>query len=106
MFQSIRRILGDRAEGFGFGAAAFVIMGSDPNAATRKMRGMISPAVWERFQMADIKHELNNRISGNPQQCLDRIKEYEKLGMTRFILIFLDPEDTEWFAQDVFPKLD
>ncbi len=34
--------------------------------------------------MAGIKHELNNRVSGNPQQCLDRIKEFEELGMTRF----------------------
>ncbi|MBW1913248.1 MAG: LLM class flavin-dependent oxidoreductase [Deltaproteobacteria bacterium] len=82
MFQSIRSTLGDKAEGFGLGTAAFVIMGSDP-----------------------IKHELNNRVSGNPQQCLDRIKEYEQVGMTRFILIFLDQEDAEWFAQDVLPKL-
>ncbi len=32
-------------------------------------------------------------------------KEFEELGMTRFILIFLDPEDTERFAQEVLPKL-
>jgi alkanesulfonate monooxygenase SsuD/methylene tetrahydromethanopterin reductase-like flavin-dependent oxidoreductase (luciferase family) len=80
-------------------------MGSDPDAATRKMKKMISPEVWERFQMAGIKHELNNRVSGNPQECLDRIKAYEKLGLTRFILIFLDPEDTEWFAEEVMPNL-
>ncbi len=105
MFQSIRRLLGDKTEGFGLGSAAFVVMGSDPDAATRKMQEMIPPAVWERFQMAGIKHELNNRVSGNPQQCLDRIKEFEELGMTRFILIFLDPEDTELFAQEVLPEL-
>ena len=35
----------------------------------------------------------------------DRIKAYEQVGMTRFILIFLDPEDAEWFARDVMPKL-
>ena len=105
MFQSIRPMLGDKAEGFGMGSAAFVIMGSDPDAATRKMKEMIPPDVWERFQMAGIKFELNNRVSGNPQQCLDKIKEYEKVGLTRFILIFLDPEDAEWFAQEVLPKL-
>ncbi|MCF8095716.1 MAG: LLM class flavin-dependent oxidoreductase [Desulfobacteraceae bacterium] len=105
MFQAIRRILGEKAEDFGFGSALFVIMGSDPDAATRKMKKMISPAVWERFQMAGIKHELNNRISGNPQQCIDRIKELEELGMTRLILIFLDPEDSELFAREVLPKI-
>ena len=105
MFQNIRPMLGDKAENFGLGAAAFVIMGSDPDAATRKMKAMIPPEVWKRFQMAGIKHELNNRVSGNPQQCLDRIKEYEKVGMTRFILIFLDPEDSEQFAEEVFPYL-
>ena len=105
MFQNIRPLLGDRAENFGLGAAAFVIMGSDPDAATAKMKKMITPEVWERFQKAGIRHELNNRVSGNPQQCLDRLKEYEQVGMTRFILIFLDPEDAEWFAQDVFPNL-
>jgi len=105
MFQNIRRLLGDKTEGFGLGSAAFVIMGSDHDAATRKMQEMIPPAVWERFQKAGIKHELNNRVSGNPQQCLDRIKEFEELGMTRFILIFLDPEDTELFAQEVLPKI-
>jgi alkanesulfonate monooxygenase SsuD/methylene tetrahydromethanopterin reductase-like flavin-dependent oxidoreductase (luciferase family) len=98
-------MLGDKAESFGMGSAAFVIMGSDSDAATRKMKAMISPEVWERFQMAGIKHELNNRVSGNPQQCLDRIKEYEKVGLTRFILIFLDPEDAELFAEEVLPKL-
>ena len=105
MFSNIRPLLGDRAESFGLGLAAFVIMGSDPEAATRKMRQMISPEVWARFQMAGIKHELNNRVSGNPQQCLDRIKAYEKLGLTRFILIFLDPEDAERFAEEVLPEL-
>ncbi|MEJ2723094.1 MAG: LLM class flavin-dependent oxidoreductase [Deltaproteobacteria bacterium] len=105
MFQSIRPLLGVKTEGFGLGAAAFVIMGSDPDDATRKMRQMISPAVWERFQMAGIRHELNNRVSGNPQQCFERIKQYEKVGVTRFILIFLDPEDAEWFGREVLPEL-
>ena len=105
MFKKIRPLLGEKADGYGLGTAAFVIMGSDPDAATQKMKKMITPAVWERFQMAGIRHELNNRVSGNPQQCLDRIKEYEKVGMTRFILIFLDPDDSEWFARDVFPEL-
>ncbi len=105
MFQNIRPLLGDKAEGYGLGAAAFVIMGSDPEDATRKMKQMISPEVWERFQMAGIKHELNNRVSGNSQQCLDRIKEYEKVGMNRFIFIFLDPEDSERFAEEVMPHL-
>ena len=105
MFSSIRPMLGDRAEGFGLGAAAFVIMGTDPDAATRKMKQMISPEVWERFQMAGIRHELNNRVSGTAQQCLDRIKAYEKLGLTRFISIFLDPEDAEQFAEEVLPEL-
>ena len=105
MFQSIRPMLGDKAENFGLGCAAFVIMGSDPDAATRKMKEMISSEVWERFQKAGIKHELNNRVSGTPQQCLERIKEYEKVGLTRLILIFLDPEDADWFAQEVLPKL-
>lgn len=106
MYKKIREILGDRTEGFGLGAAAFVIMGPDPDAATRKMKEMIPQPVWERFQMAGIKHEINNRISGNPQQCLDRIREFDKMGMTRLILIFLDPEDSEWFARDVLPNLD
>lgn len=106
MFKRIRPQLGDKADSFGLGAAAFVIMGSDPDAATQKMKKMITPAVWELFQKAGIRHELNNRVSGNPQQCLDRIKAYEKIGLNRFILIFLDPEDSEWFAQDVMPKLD
>jgi alkanesulfonate monooxygenase SsuD/methylene tetrahydromethanopterin reductase-like flavin-dependent oxidoreductase (luciferase family) len=105
MFRSIRPLLGDKAGGFGLGAAAFVIMGSDPDAATRKMRQMISPAVWERFQMAGIRHELNNRVSGNPQQCFEQIKQYEKVGLTRLILIFLDPEDAERFGQEVLPEL-
>jgi FMNH2-dependent dimethyl sulfone monooxygenase len=105
MFRNIRPLLGDRAEGFGLGMAVFVIMGADPDAATRKMKQMISPEVWERFQMAGIRHELNNRISGTPQQCLDRIKAYEKVGLTRFILIFLDPEDAERFAGEVLPQL-
>jgi probable F420-dependent oxidoreductase len=105
MFRSIRPMLGDKVEGFGLGAATFVIMGSDPDAATRKMRRMISPEIWQRFQKAGIKHELNNRVSGNSQQCLDRIKEYEKVGMTRLILIFLDPEDAERFGQEVLPSL-
>ncbi len=106
MFRKIRQMLDDKAEGFGLGAAAFVVMGPDPGAATRKMRQMIPQAVWERFQMAGIKHEINNRISGNPQQCLDRIRSYEKVGMTRLILIFLDPEDSEWFVREVLPDLD
>jgi probable F420-dependent oxidoreductase len=105
MFQSIRPMLGDKVEGFGLGAATFVIMGSDPDAATSKMRQMISPEIWQRFQMAGIRHELNNRVSGNSQQCLDRIKEYEKVGMTRLILIFLDSEDAERFAEEVLPRL-
>ena len=105
MFKNIRPMLGDRADGFGLGAAAFVIMGSDPDEATRKMKRMITPEIWERFQAAGIRHELNNRVSGNAQQCLDRLKAYEAVGMTRFILIFLDPEDAERFAQDVMPQL-
>jgi probable F420-dependent oxidoreductase len=105
MFQGIKPLLGRKAEGYGLGLAAFVIMGSSPDAATIKMKKMISPAVWERFQMAGIRHELNNRISGNPQQCLDRIKEYEKVGLNRLICIFLDPEDAEYFAQEVLPEL-
>lgn len=105
MFGSIRPLLAERSEKFGLGMAAFVIMGADPEAATRKMRQMIPPEVWERFQMAGIKHELNNRVSGTPQQCLDRIKAYEKVGLTRFILIFLDPEDAERFGEEVLPEL-
>jgi probable F420-dependent oxidoreductase len=106
MFRKIRPLLGERAEGFGLGAAVFVIMGPDPDAATLKMKQMIPEAVWERFQMAGIKHEINNRISGNPQQCLDRIREYDRVGMTRLILIFLDPEDEERFVREVLPHLD
>ena len=105
MFQNIRPLLGERSENFGLGMAAFLIMGSDPDAATQKMNKMIAPEVWERFQMAGIRHEINNRVSGNPQHCLDRIKAYEKLGLNRFIFIFLDSEDTEWFAQEVMPHL-
>lgn len=105
MFSGIRPLLGERTEGFGLGMAAFVIMGADRKAATRKMRQMIPPAVWERFQMAGIKHEINNRVSGTPQQCLDRIKAYEKVGLTRFILIFLDPEDAVRFGEEVLPQL-
>ncbi|MFC1892032.1 LLM class flavin-dependent oxidoreductase [Thermodesulfobacteriota bacterium] len=105
MFNRIRPMLGDKAENFGLGMAAFVIMGKDPDAATQKMKKMISPEVWERFQMADIRFEINHRISGNPQQCLDRIKEYEKAGMNRLICIFLDPDDSELFARDVMPHL-
>ncbi len=105
MFQSIKPLLGERAEGFGLGLAAFIIMGSDPEDATRKMNDMIPQPVWERFQMADIRFEIKHRISGNPQQCLDRIKEYEATGLTRLICIFLDPEDAELFAQEVLPKL-
>jgi len=44
-------------------------------------------------------------VHGHQPHEIDRIKAYEKVGMTRFILIFLDPEDTEWFAQDVLPLL-
>lgn len=105
MFKNIRPMLGDRAENFGLGAATFVIMGSDPEDATRKMKRLITPEIWERFQAAGIRHELNNRVSGNAQQCLDRLKAYEAVGMTRLILIFLDPEDSERFAQDVLPHL-
>lgn len=105
MFQGIRPLLRHKAEGYGLGMAAFVIMGSDPEAATGKVKEMIPPEVWKRFQMAGIKHELNNRISGNSQQCLDRIKEYEKVGLNRLICIFLDPEDAERFAQEVLPEL-
>ncbi len=105
MFKKIRPLLGERAEGFGLGAAAFLIMGEDPDAATRKMNEMISPEVMERFQSAGIRHELNNRVSGSPQQCLDRIKAYEQVGLNRLILIFLDPEDAERFAEEVLPKL-
>jgi len=70
-----------------------------------KMRQMISPAVWERFQLAGIRHELNNRVSGTPQQCFEQIKQYEKVGLTRLILIFLDPEDAESFGEEVLPEL-
>lgn len=105
MFRSIRPLLGEKTETFGLGLAAFVVMGKDPEVAERKMHRMIPPAVWERFQMADIRHEAKNRIAGNPQQCLDRIREYEKAGMTRLICIFIDPEDAEWFGRDVLPNL-
>ena len=82
-----------------------VIDGPDIQSIEQKEERHDSPAVWERFQSAGIKHELNNRVSGNPQQCLDKMKAYEKVGLTRFILIFLDPEDAERFSEEVLPEL-
>ena len=105
MYQAIRPMLGGRVENFGLGMAAFVVMGSDPEDATRKTGRLISSKALESFQGAGIRHELNNRVSGNAQQCLDRIKAYEKAGMTRFILIFIDPDDVDRFAEEVLPHI-
>ena len=105
MFQTIQPMLGDKAQGFGLGMAAFVVMSDDPESASRKVKQIISPKALESFQAAGIRHELNNRVAGNAQQCLDRIRQYEKMGLTRFILIFIDPEDAERFAEEVLPFL-
>lgn len=105
MFQVVHPMLGDKAHGFGLGMAAFIVMGEDPQAATEKVKQIISPAALDSFQAAGIRHELNNRVSGNTQQCLDKIKEYEKIGLTRLICIFIDPEDAERFASEVLPHL-
>jgi FMNH2-dependent dimethyl sulfone monooxygenase len=105
MFKAIKPSLGARAGNFGLGMAAFLVMGKDRGDATAKVNRIITPEIWERFQMADIKHELNNRISGNPQQCIDQIKAMQKLGMNRLITIFLDPEDVDLFVQEVMPAI-
>lgn len=105
MFQTIQPMLGDRAQGFGLGMAVFVVMDKDSQAATSKVERIISPDAIKDYQAAGIRHELNNRISGNAQQCLDTIKEYEKIGLTRLICIFIDPEDAERFNRDVLPHL-
>jgi alkanesulfonate monooxygenase SsuD/methylene tetrahydromethanopterin reductase-like flavin-dependent oxidoreductase (luciferase family) len=54
---------------------------------------------------ADIKKELHHRISGSPQQCLQRIKDYAHAGINRLILIFFDPQDVDTFAREVMPEL-
>jgi alkanesulfonate monooxygenase SsuD/methylene tetrahydromethanopterin reductase-like flavin-dependent oxidoreductase (luciferase family) len=98
-------MLGDKAENFGFGMAAFVIMGEDEEQATRKMERIISPQARKSFESAGIRHELNNRISGTVQQCLDKIKKYQQVGLTRLITIFIDPEDAQRFGAEILPQL-
>ena len=105
MYTNFKKMLGDKQEGFGLGMAVFVVMADDPQKATRKVESMIPPEVMEKFQQAGIRHELNNRISGNAEQCLEQITAYRKLGMNRLITIFLDPEDAGRFAEDVLPEL-
>ena len=105
MFSRIQPMLGEKQAGFGLGMAVFVVMGKDPEEATRKVETMISPEVMARFQQAGIRHELNNRVSGNAEQCLERIVAYRKLGLNRLITIFLDPEDPARFSEEVMPEL-
>lgn len=105
MFKTIQPMLEDKAQGFGLGMAAFVVMSDDVESASRKVKQIISLKALKSFQAAGIRHELNNRVAGNAQQCLDRIIEYEKMGLTRFILIFIDPEDTQRFGEEVLPHL-
>ena len=105
MFSRIVPLLGDKAESFGLGMAVFVVMASDPEEATRKVERIIPPEVMAQYQQAGIRHELNNRISGSAQQCLDTIREYRKTGLNRLITIFIDPEDAARFAEEVLPEL-
>ena len=54
---------------------------------------------------ADIRLEIKNRISGTPDQCLKRIKEYIDVGLKRLIFIFFDPADVEIFAREILPEI-
>lgn len=105
MFSHIRPILGEREKGFGLGMAAFVVMASDPDQATKKLEKLISPELMANYQKAGIRHEINNRISGDTQQCLERIAEYRNLGLTRLITIFIDAEDAARFSEEVLPEI-
>jgi FMNH2-dependent dimethyl sulfone monooxygenase len=98
-------IRGNKMAGFGLGTATFVVMAEDQDAATRKVERIISPQALKSFESAGIRHELKHRISGNAQQCLDKIKEYEQAGLTRLITIFIDPDDAKQFAREVLPQL-
>jgi probable F420-dependent oxidoreductase len=105
MRAALGNMLGDRLYEFGFGMAAFVVIAADEQQATAKVEKMISPQARESFKKAGIRHELNNRISGSVQQCLEKIKEYQRIGLTRLITIFIDPNDAKLFAAEILPQL-
>ncbi len=103
MHSTLSSMLGERKARFGFGMAAFVVLAADEDEATRKVERLISPQARKSFASAGIRHELNNRIAGTPQQCLERIREYQQAGVNRLITIFIDPEDARIFAEKILP---
>ncbi|MEM1575786.1 MAG: TIGR03560 family F420-dependent LLM class oxidoreductase [Nitrososphaerota archaeon] len=64
----------------------------------------ISGEKWE-----DIPEEeyFNSRIVGTPEECIEKIKEYIKLGVSYFILYFpymIENDSHILFAKEVIPK--
>ena len=105
MIGKIRPMLGPKSGAFAFGTALFLVMASGREEATRKLKTLIPPEVWERFMGARIRQEIRNRVSGSPDECLSRLWEYADAGVTDLILIFPDPQDVDRFAADVLPRL-
>lgn len=105
MMKKITPMISTRDNDFSIGSSHVVVMGADSDKAYEKLRSIVPPATWERFMKADIRLEIKNRISGTPDQCLKRIKEYIDVGLKRLIFIFFDPADVEIFAKEVLPEI-
>lgn len=105
MIKKISPLISTRNTDFSVGSSHVVIMGPDKDKAYEKLRTLIPAATWDRFMTADIRLEIKNRISGTPQECLDRIKEYIDIGLKRLIFIFFDPSDVALFAKEVLPEI-
>jgi len=103
MVSKITSILGDKKENFGIGTAHFVLFGEDKDKAYEKMRKIIPEKTWDDFMKAGIRMEIKHRISGKPEECIERIKLYKDAGVNRLITIFLDPADVGVFVEDVMP---
>jgi probable F420-dependent oxidoreductase len=103
LIAGIMPLLAGRKGEFGFGTAVFCLMGENKDVAESKLRRIIPDHTWNDFMKARIRDEIRWRIVGTPDDCRARINEYAAAGVTRLILIFLDPADVEWFSRDVLP---
>ena len=105
MISRIKPLLGTKADGFGFGTAHFLLLGADKEAADKKLRQIIPETTWNDFMKARIRQEIRHRISGSPAECVERLKQYAQAGISRLILVFLDPADIDLFIKEILPEV-
>ncbi len=105
MIRHIRPMIKGREDDFIIGSAHFILIGDGRAEADQKLKRIVPEQTWSDFMKAGIRKEIRSRISGTADECLRRIDEYREAGLSRIVLVFLDPRDIDVFLTDVLPGI-